>query len=66
MNNNPPRREALLDNGQIVEYDIMSRDKYAVLDPNYRYLGTGTIYAINGAVVSDKGRKHFWVRKEKK
>jgi hypothetical protein len=64
MKNSQPAREALLDDGRIVEYDVYSRDKYTYADLFYLYLGAGTIYRINGAAVRDTGRKFFYLRKK--
>lgn len=56
-------REALLDNGRIVEYDICSRDIRTVNDPKCRYLGIGTVYSINGVRQEHGARMHFWAKK---
>lgn len=59
------KREALLESGAIVEYDVMSTDKYAFNELFYRYLGCGTIYKINGRAGNDRGRKHFWCKRNR-
>lgn len=57
-------RECMLENGHIVEYDIMSRDRYNVNEKFYRFIGRGVIYKINGLPANDTNKKFFWVKKE--
>jgi hypothetical protein len=59
-------REALLEDGRIVEYDVCSRDKQAFSGLKYRILGKGTTYSINGVRQTDNNPKWFWVKKENK
>lgn len=57
-------RLALLDNGSIVEYTVYSRDIMGINDSNYRFLGRGTIFKINGLAANDTLPKFFWIKEK--
>jgi hypothetical protein len=59
-------RLALLDTGRIVEYTVCSRDIIGIKDSNYRFVGRGTIFKINGLAANDTSPKFFWIKKETK
>jgi hypothetical protein len=58
------KNKALLDNGQIVEYDLC-HDKpvsYYVNPDKYEFLGKGIIYEVNGYKQTGSEKYLFWNR----
>lgn len=57
------QKEALLEDGRIVAYDICCRDKSHVDDALYRLLGKGTVYSINGVRQTNNHTFWFWSKR---